>query len=84
MRIPSPRGSRGAGPPFGGAVLSTDLKEWVLPYDTVRRSSDPDRDLLDFCQDTYDAAANLAGWDRQALEWSERLPGQLDARNAVR
>ena len=39
-----------------------------LPYDAVCRSQDPDRLLLGFLQETYEAAADKAGWDRQALE----------------
>ena len=44
------------------------LGEYVLPYDSVRNASSPDDELLDFLQSTYEAAANLAGWDRGALE----------------
>jgi hypothetical protein len=42
--------------------------EFVLPYERVRASDDPDRTLLDFFQSTYDAAADRAHWDRAALE----------------
>ena len=44
------------------------VSEFVLPYDVVRQARDPDRMLLDFLQETYEAAANLAKWDRAALE----------------
>jgi hypothetical protein len=44
------------------------LREWILPYDAVRRSSSPDALVLDFFQSTYEAAATLGGWDRKALE----------------
>ncbi|MFL5049755.1 MAG: DUF5996 family protein [Xanthobacteraceae bacterium] len=44
------------------------LGQFILPYDAVRRSPDPDALLLSFLQETYAAAADLAGWDRQALE----------------
>jgi hypothetical protein len=44
------------------------VSEFVLPYDAVRQAGDPDRMLLDFLQETYEAAANLANWDRAALE----------------
>jgi hypothetical protein len=44
------------------------LGEFVLPYQAVRSASDPDRTLLGFAQSTYEAAADLAGWDRAALE----------------
>jgi len=41
---------------------------YLLPYDEVRRAADPEAMLLDFSQSTYEAAANLGGWDRKALE----------------
>jgi hypothetical protein len=47
---------------------STDMKEFFLPYDAVRSSDSPETALMDFCQTTYEAGANLAGWDRAALE----------------
>ena len=50
------------------AFYSDDLHEFVLPYDTVRQSPSPDETLLEFLQTTYDAAANLARWDRASLE----------------
>jgi Family of unknown function (DUF5996) len=34
----------------------------------VRTANDPDRLLLEFFQSLYEAAAELAGWDRAALE----------------
>jgi Family of unknown function (DUF5996) len=50
------------------AWYSSDLGEFLLRYDDVRRSDNPDATLLNFLQSTYEAAANLAGWDRAALE----------------
>jgi hypothetical protein len=47
---------------------SSEMKEFFLLYDDVRKSSDPTEALMDFCQTTYEAGANLAGWDRAALE----------------
>ncbi len=47
---------------------SVEMKEFFLPYDEVRKSDSPDQTLMDFCQTTYDAGANLAGWDRDGLE----------------
>jgi len=49
---------------------STDLREFLLPYEAVRSSKSPDETLMDFLQSTYAAAANLGKWDRQALERS--------------
>jgi hypothetical protein len=51
-----------------GAFYSTDLHEFVLPYDAVRQTESPDETLLEFLQSTYEAAAGLAAWDRSALE----------------
>ena len=50
------------------AGWSDQLREFLLPYDAVRTSSDPDGDVLDFFSSTYEAAASLASWDRAALE----------------
>jgi hypothetical protein len=46
------------------------LGQFILPYDAVREANDPDALLLGFLQETYEAAAELAHWDRQALERS--------------
>jgi hypothetical protein len=53
------------------AFYSTDLHEFILAYDVVRQSESPDQTLLDFLQTTYEAAANLGGWNRNALERRE-------------
>jgi Family of unknown function (DUF5996) len=50
------------------AFYDRGLGQFILPYDAVRRSSDPDAMLLGFLQETYVAAADQARWDRQALE----------------
>lgn len=52
----------------GAAFYSPDFREFILPYDAVRQSKTPDSTLLDFLQTTYEAAANLAKWDRTSLE----------------
>jgi len=50
------------------AFYSNDLHEFILPYDVVRQSESPDETLLEFLQTTYEAAADLAKWDRSSLE----------------
>ncbi len=50
------------------AFFDAKLGEFVLPYEDMRRSPDPDAALLDFLESTYSAAANCAHWDRVALE----------------
>jgi hypothetical protein len=49
-----------------------NLGQFILPYDAVREAADPDALLLGFLQETYEAAAELAKWDRKALERAER------------
>ncbi len=52
------------------ASFNAAFGEFVLPYEAMRQSADPDAALLQFLQSTYEAAANCAHWDRQALEAS--------------
>jgi len=68
---PEPPGFAEAVVQPGQAFYSTDLREFVLPYDAVRQSESPDKTLLDFLQATYESAANLANWDRASLERRE-------------
>jgi len=65
---PEPDGFAAASVEPGEAFYSTDLREFLLPYDVVRQAKSPDETLLAFLQTTYEAAANLAKWDRPALE----------------
>jgi hypothetical protein len=51
-----------------GASYHPLLREWIMPYERVRSAADPDGALLEFLQSTYEAAAELAGWDRASLE----------------
>jgi hypothetical protein len=51
-----------------GARYDAALREFILPYEAVRRAVSPDDALLEFCQSTYDAAAGGGDWDRQALD----------------
>jgi uncharacterized protein DUF5996 len=62
-------------PGYGDARLRTAeafydraLGQFILPYDAVRVSRDPDALLLGFLQETYETAADMAHWDRKALE----------------
>ena len=67
---PEPAGYAGTRVKPEAAFYSTDLREFILPYDVVRQSADPDATLLEFLETTYEAAANLGKWDRSALERS--------------
>ncbi len=66
-------------PGFAEAPASPDrtyydqgLGQFVLPYDAVRRAQSPDACLMEYLTSTYAAAADLAHWDRPALERTQR------------
>ena len=63
---PEPEGYRAAKIAHGR--FDESFGEFVLPYSDVRASDDPKRMLMEFFQSTYDVAADLAKWDRAALE----------------
>ena len=63
---PEPRGFRDC--PVDGGAWNPDWQEFILPYADVRSAADPEALLANFLQSTYDAAAELAQWDRSKLE----------------
>jgi hypothetical protein len=65
---PAPDGFARAKVRPSAAFFDAGLGEFILPYDSARNSSSPDESILDFLQTSYEAAANLANWDRRALE----------------
>jgi len=72
---PAPEGFSDARVHPAEARFAADLGEFLLPYDAVRNAADPDAALMAFLQSTYDAAADLGGWDRGALECGLGRPG---------
>jgi len=67
---PEPVGCPDARVSPNGARYDLEMHEWLLPYEVVRRSSDPERALLEFAHSTYEAVATLGRWDRATLERS--------------
>jgi len=65
---PEPAGCPDAVIAPAAAGYDMRMHEWILPYEAVRRAADPDAAVLAFAQSTYDAAANLGGWQRALLE----------------
>jgi hypothetical protein len=65
---PEPAGFSDAPVKPAEAFYSSDLREFILPYDAVRESESPDETLLEFLQTTYEAAVDLGYWDRKSLE----------------
>jgi hypothetical protein len=65
---PEPTGFGKAPMRAPGAYYSEDVGQFLLPYDAVRTSASPDQVVMAFLQDTYNAAADLAHWDRADLD----------------
>lgn len=65
---PAPAGFADARVAPDAAYYDKGLGEFLLPYDAARRSSDPEATLMAFLESTYRAAADLGGWNREALE----------------
>ena len=63
---PEPDGYRDAKVAHGR--FDPTFGEFLLPYADVRAAADPERMLSEFLQSAYEAGANLAQWDRAALE----------------
>jgi hypothetical protein len=72
---PSPEGFAMARVEPETARWDDALGEFVLDYDSVRAAADPDEALTAFFETTYAAAADLAHWDRAALECAPGRPG---------
>jgi hypothetical protein len=69
---PEPDGFRGAAVAHG--EFDDSLGEFTLPYAAVRQAADPAAMLTDFLHSSYAAAADLARWDRGALERAPVAP----------
>lgn len=65
---PAPPGLERAAIRPSAAFYSQEMSEFILPYDAVREAETPDDVLLEFLQSTWEAGANLAHWERAALE----------------
>ena len=63
---PEPEGYRAR--PAAHGRFDENWGEFILPYADVRNEADPERMLAEFLQSTYEVAADLAQWDRSALE----------------
>ncbi len=71
---PGPPGFADASVEPNAAYYDQKLGEFLLPYDEVRRSENPEATLMAFFESTYLAAANLGEWDRKTLECATGIP----------
>jgi hypothetical protein len=65
---PEPAGFKDARVAPARAYYNKDFGEFILPYEAVRTSETHLNDVLQFFNETYEAAADLGKWDRAALE----------------
>jgi len=65
---PEPAGFKEGAARPAKAFYSAQKNEFFLMYDDLRASPDPERDLMAFCESTYEAGANAAKWNRAELE----------------
>ena len=65
---PEPAGLAAASVRPSAAMYNRELADFILPYEAARAAARPDDAVLDFYQSAYDAAADLARWDRVALD----------------
>jgi hypothetical protein len=54
--------------PAAAAYYNRELADFILPYEAVRSAPRPDDVVLEFYQSVYEAAADLARWDRASLD----------------
>lgn len=80
---PAPDGFRHAPVRPDAAHWHDGLSEFVLPYEAVRSAADGDAALLAFLVSTYEAAAQLGGWDRDLLECEHGRPRQVRPADAA-
>ncbi|AZN70264.1 N-acetyltransferase [Georhizobium profundi] len=81
---PASGGYRSAAVKPDSAFWHEGLSEFILPYDAVRSADDPDEALLGFLTSTYEAAADLGGWDRDLLECAPGKPRKVRPHDAER
>jgi hypothetical protein len=60
---PQPKGLENARISPPSSRWDSAMGEFLLDYDDLRNSTDPDGDLLSFFESTYKAGAEHAGWD---------------------
>jgi predicted GNAT family acetyltransferase len=80
---PAPNGYRVASVRPDAAFWHQDLSEFILPYDAVQSAADPDAALMAFLTSTYEAAADLGGWDRDLLECPHGEPRRVRPADAA-
>jgi len=61
----------------GKGGFNKKMGEFILDYADARASKDPADTVLEFLEDTYSAAADLAKWDRASLDRQDQVAGAM-------
>ena len=64
----------------GKGGFNARMGEFILDYADARDSEDPADTVLEFLQETYSAAADLAKWERDALDRQDEVAGAMRLR----
>jgi hypothetical protein len=70
--------------PEGQGGFNPKMGEFILDYVEARGSEDPADTVLEFLQDTYQAVADLAKWDRLSLDRRDEVAGGMRAQGSSR
>src|SRR5208282_831337 len=68
----------------GKGGFNPKMGEFILDYSDARSSADPIDTVLEFFQDTYSAAADLAKWDRETLDRRDEVASAIRVKNPQR
>ncbi|HEY9090449.1 DUF5996 family protein [Parasphingorhabdus sp.] len=74
---PMPNGFQDASVRPEAAFWHNEMSEFILPYEAVQTADDGDEALLAFLVSTYEAAADLGGWDRDLLDCEQGQPRRV-------
>ena len=66
--VPDPPGFKDAKVRPDAAYFHQELAEFILPYESVHNSKSPEAAIRAFVESTYEQGADLAKWNRAALE----------------
>lgn len=61
----------------GNGAFNAALGEFLLDYSEAKDSDDPVDTVLQFFEETYSSAADLAGWDRAALDRHDAISADM-------
>jgi hypothetical protein len=61
----------------GRGAFNAKMGEFILDYSDARESEDPADTVLEFLEDTYSVAADLAKWDRAQLDRRDKIAAAM-------